>query len=284
MLENAADYPGARDAYTAAFDFCHVRGMSGPEQACLACLAYILRQTGDWGRGASLCRGVLDSADAPINARITASGMLGWIHTSRGETRPARRLLLEAAAGARRLGFMNMEFESAWSLARLDDLEGNRDSAAEHGRFLLERWQRSEDLHYAIPGLRWATTFFACHAARPEALACAQALSEIASATGNKEALAALAHTLGEAALLEADVERAVHQFGQAIELLGQLELPFERAQTQLRAGSALALVGERRAAVERLSGAYQTARKLGARPLASTAARELAALGVRVE
>ncbi|MDP9352729.1 MAG: AAA family ATPase, partial [Chloroflexota bacterium] len=95
VLENAADYSGARDAYAAAIDFCQVRGLSGPAQVCLACLAYILRQTGDWGRGADLCRGVLHSADAPINARITASGMLGWIHTSRGETRLARRLLVE---------------------------------------------------------------------------------------------------------------------------------------------------------------------------------------------
>ncbi len=284
VLENAADYSGARDAYAAAIDFCQVRGLSGPAQVCLACLAYILRQTGDWGRGANLCRGVLDSADAPINARITAAGMLGWIHTSRGETRHARRLLVEAATGAKRLEMMSMEFESAWGLARLDELEGNHDSAAEHCRSLLERWQRSEDRHYAIPGLRWATTFFACRGSREETLACVQALAEIASATGNKEALAALTHALGEAALLEGDPQQAARHFGKAIELLGQLELPFERAQTQLRAGAAQAVVGDRRAAVERLSGAYQTARKLGARPLASAAARELAALGATVD
>jgi DNA-binding NarL/FixJ family response regulator len=65
---------------------------------------------------------------------------------------------------------------------------------------------------------------------------------------------------------------------------VGQLELPFWRAQTQVRLGSALAALGERQAAVERLVDAYRTARKLGAQPLAMQATEELASLGEPVE
>ena len=61
------------------------------------------------------------------------------------------------------------------------------------------------------------------------------------------------------------------------------LDMPFERAQIELRAGVALAASGEREAALERLSSAYRAARKLGARPLAAEAAREVAALGESV-
>ena len=59
--------------------------------------------------------------------------------------------------------------------------------------------------------------------------------------------------------------------------------MPFERAQIELRAGVALAATGEREPALERLASAYRTARKLGARPLAAEAAREVAALGESV-
>ena len=54
----------------------------------------------------------------------------------------------------------------------------------------------------------------------------------------------------------------------------------FERAQIQLRAGVALAAVGEREAAVERLTEAYRTAKRLEARPVAEEAVRQLVALG----
>jgi ATP/maltotriose-dependent transcriptional regulator MalT len=47
---------------------------------------------------------------------------------------------------------------------------------------------------------------------------------------------------------------------------------------------SGLAAAGERRVAIERLTAAYRAARRLGARPLATTAAEELARLGERIE
>jgi hypothetical protein len=46
----------------------------------------------------------------------------------------------------------------------------------------------------------------------------------------------------------------------------------------------ALTAVGELQTAVEQLNDAYQTARKLGARPLASRAAEQLQAFGEAVQ
>jgi DNA-binding NarL/FixJ family response regulator len=132
--------------------------------------------------------------------------------------------------------------------------------------------------------LRHAVTFFASHDEPSGARACAAELADMAAATTNRETLAALAHALGEVALLEDEPGRAVVEFTRALDLLRDLELPHARAHTQVRAAAALADAGEQQAAVERLTDAYRTARKLGARPLASLAARRLEELGEKVE
>src|SRR5204863_36462 len=95
--------------------------------------------------------------------------------------------------------------------------------------------------------------------------------------------LGGLAHAIGENAMLEGDSETAAEQLVRAVEIYRGLEVPFERAHVELRAGVALAACGEREPALERLGDAYRTARKLGARPLAAAAAGEVAALGESV-
>ena len=52
------------------------------------------------------------------------------------------------------------------------------------------------------------------------------------------------------------------------------LDIPFERAQIQLRAGVALAAAGQREEALERLGEAHRAARRLGAPPLAAAGGR----------
>ena len=105
----------------------------------------------------------------------------------------------------------------------------------------------------------------------------------MASASGHADALAALAHAIAETALLEGDADTAADQLTRAVELHRDLDMPFERAQIELRAGVVLAAAGERDVALERLCGAYRTARKLGARPLAASAAMEVPRLGESV-
>jgi DNA-binding NarL/FixJ family response regulator len=169
---------------------------------------------------------------------------------------------------------------NAWSLALLEEINGATDMVAQHCRTILSRWAQIEDVHYAVPPLRWAVTFFATSGADAEARACANALARIATTAGQPEALSALAHALGEVALLDGEPQQAVTQFGQALDLLREVNVPFCHAGTQFRAGMACTAAGQHAAAVSHLSSAYRTARKLGARPLAARVAQALEALG----
>jgi DNA-binding NarL/FixJ family response regulator len=283
VLDLSADHGGAIDAFTTAFDFCQAHGVSGRAKVCLGCLAYVLRKTGEWDRVIEIYRDVIAAGEAPRNARCAAVGEFGLVHVLRGDTSRARAPLTEAFALAHQTGFMIMKLESACGLARLDEQQGDYESSEARCRLLLEFARESEDSQYPVPALRWATTFFAGRGAEAEAGACTEWLGTVTGRTGNSEALAATAHALGEMALVNSDAEQAARHFLQALELLRELELPFERAETQLRAGVALAAAGEREVAIERLTDAYRTARKLGARPLAGRARSELLQLGERV-
>jgi DNA-binding NarL/FixJ family response regulator len=283
-LEHSAAYPAAIDAYTTAHDYCRREGLEGPRDVCYACLTPIMVHTGEWQRATDVCRAVLERDVAPPLARMVAAGELGHVYALRGEPRRARRLLAEALAFARQNALFGLEIEAAHALARVDDLAGKDDEAAERVQALLERWQTREERHYSVSALRWATTFFARRGDDRGAGSCADALARIAAATGNREAVAALAHALGELALLNGDADGAAWQFTQALELLADASAPYERAETQVRAAVALAGVGKRQTAVDRLTDAYRTARKLGAHPLAGSAAEELQTLGEPVE
>ena len=131
--------------------------------------------------------------------------------------------------------------------------------------------------------MRWATSWFAQRGRAKEAQLCAAALGKMAAEGGHDDAVAALAQAVGELALLEGDAATAAESLSRAVELQRNLATPHERAQVELRAGVALAAAGEREAALERLSDAYRCAAKLGARPLAAEAAKEVAALGESV-
>jgi DNA-binding CsgD family transcriptional regulator len=174
--------------------------------------------------------------------------------------------------------------DSAAALAWLADADGDRERAQELGRLVLDRWSRSEDHHYAVWGLRWSAAWLARGGAIADARACAEALSAIAASSGHPDALAALAHALGEIALADGDAGAATQQFSRAVELHEGLDIPFERAQILLRAGAALAAVGDRDTALERLAEAHQLARRLGAAPLAGEIAAEVVALGASLE
>lgn len=283
-LDVASDYAAAHEVYETAIDFCQARDIAPMAQLCLACLCTVLLPTGDWDRAVSLCREILTAGTAPPPGPAVAAGTLGTIQAFRGRPGPARRLLLDANAHARRHRLAGLELYTSWSLALTDELEGALDAAAERSRVLRERWKDTEERHHVLPALRWATTFFATHGPESEARACAEALATVAADTGNKEALAALGHALGECALLDGDAETAQRHFEQAIEALRRLGLPFWRAQTQVRSAVALAETGRRDEAVEQLTVAYRAAQKLGARPLAVEAARAVEDLGESVE
>jgi DNA-binding NarL/FixJ family response regulator len=281
-LEHTGDYAAAKETYDQAFSFCAANAQEPTAQLCLACLTAVLRQTGDWDRAVILCRQVIASSEATLHARTVATGMLGSILGHRGQTRRGRPLLLESLTLARRIELATMELSATWGLAIVDQADGAAGSAAGHCWSMVERWRQTEDRHYAIAPLRWATTFFAESGDGPGTRTCAAALAQIAADTGQDEAMSALSHALGETALLDGSAEQAAGQFARALVLLQGLDVPFDRAETERRAAAALASAGRREEAVEHLVAAYRTARRLGARPLVERLTDSLAALGER--
>ncbi len=59
--EIAGDYGGARDALATAVGFCEANGADSMEHTCLSCMAYVLRELGDWERA----DGALERASFP---------------------------------------------------------------------------------------------------------------------------------------------------------------------------------------------------------------------------
>jgi DNA-binding CsgD family transcriptional regulator len=283
-LEHAGDYPGAEETYQEAWSFCAANSLEPTAQLCLACFTVVLRHSGDWDRAIKLCRQVIASPEATMHARTVATGTLGSILGARGQVRQARPLLLESSSMARHIELAAMELLAAWGLALTDQVAGAHAIAVERCQWILERWRRTEERHYVISPLRWATTFLAGLGDGRGARACAAALAQIAADAGQDEAMSALSHALGELALLDGNAEQAVAHFGRALELLSGVGTPFERAESQRRAAAALALVGRCEDAVEHLVGAHRTARRLGAKLLVEQAVDGLAALGERPE
>ena len=284
VLENATDLGAAEDVYRTAYSYCEARGNRAASQVCLICIAFILFQTGKWDECAALDQEIFASSDAPFGARLATRQHLAFIAALRGHPRRARRLLDESA------GYGDRHERERWVIwellanAWVDDLSGDTEGAVERCRIILARFGESESRHYPIPALRFATTYLATHGAEADARACAAALARLAAHTSSAEGTAALAHALGEISLLDGDAERAALQFAKALELLRELNLPFDAAQTSIRGGLAHAASGRREEGANLLADAYRTARRLGARPLASQAAQALADLGEPVE
>src|SRR3954470_5426027 len=279
VLCDASDYRQAEELLGTALDLCRTDGDSGDEIACVTCLVYVLRERGEWQRAEELGRELIDSETAVW----VAEGLIGAIHAYQGKLTSARRLLTAPRPVSSSVGHYNMYVDSTTGLAMVAAAEGFDDEVSRCGRELLARWEQSEDHHYAVWGMRWMATFFAGRGDREGLAACTEALGQMASEGGHPDALAALVQALGELALLEGEEAAAAEHLSRAVELHRALAIPHERAQIELRAGVALAAAGERDEALERLCDAYRCARKLGAGPLASEAARQVAALGESV-
>ncbi|MEA2423162.1 MAG: hypothetical protein QOF55_2261, partial [Thermoleophilaceae bacterium] len=278
-LYGSADYGRAEEALDEALGLCEADHDASTESACLTCLVYVLRERGEWLRAEELCRELI----AHDNNVWVAEGILGIIRGFQGKLASARRMLVSSLAVSAPVGHFHMFVDSTAGLAYVAAADGAGDEAAQHCRALMERWEDSEDHHNSIWGLHWAAEFLARRGDRAGAHFCAEALTRIAAESGSAYAVGALAHAIGETALLEGHTDTAAQQLSRSVDLYRDLDLPFELAQVEMRAGVALAAAGERAAGLERLGSAYRSARRLGARPLASEAAREVAALGESV-
>jgi DNA-binding CsgD family transcriptional regulator/tetratricopeptide (TPR) repeat protein len=279
VLYDSADYRRAQKTLDSALELCRRTDEPDTELACVTCMIYVLRECGEWAEALRLGQELIDAR----TAAWFAEGLLGVIHAAQGKVSSARRMLSSSLAGATTAGHYNMTVDTTAGLAHLAAIQGDFEAAAEGCRSLLTLWESSEDHHYAISGLRFGAGFFSRQGDLAHAHACVEALAQISSETGHGDALAALASAIGETALASGDGETAAERLAHAVELHRTLDVPYERAQIELRAGVALAASGEKELALERLGDAYRTAKKLGARPLAGEAARQVAELGESV-
>ncbi len=277
-LEHSGDYQAATAVYAAAYQFCDAHGADATGQLCRACATVVLFTCGDWDRTAAVCEDVL-AAPAVPHARGAAAGMLGLVHAMRGAARQARPHLLESNLIARRIELVPMELFSSWGLCVLDSNAGSPAGAAERARQMLARLARTQERHYSVQILQWMATFFAEQGRPADVRACAAALADMAEATGQPEAIAALAHARGEA-LLADGAGGAERELRRAAVMFAELDLPLATAQAQRRAAAAAARTGDRTAALELLRAALQTAGRLGARSLRDACAAALSELG----
>ncbi len=283
-LEYASDYVSSREVYTTAYRYCQNQGEEAQAQLCLGCMSYILFRTGDWKQCMEICRGILNDNKSEAGGKAIAGAMLGIIRSYRGETRPARKYLQTAFDRMLRDRSLAMQLVTLWGMAQLEEYEGEISRADEYYRQLLGLWSDTRDIHDALPGMGAAATFFGARGLEKETTRCVDGLAKMASISGNYEALATLAHALGEIALLQGNAGEAARQFLQAVGQFEKLELPVERLKSELRGGAAFIQAGERETGIAHLKSAYRLARNLGARQLASLAAMELERLGEAAE
>jgi DNA-binding CsgD family transcriptional regulator len=281
-LEHGGDYDSAAAAYRAAYLYCDTHGADAVGHLCRACATAVLFNRGEWSLAIDVCADVLGEPGTVAHPRAVSGCLLGLIHALRGAAADARPRLHSASALSARIELTAVELLSAWGLAVLEAQAGAVTAATDRIRQALALIGATQERHYCLPFLQWAGTFCATRGLTDDALACAAALSEICSATGQAEATATLAHVLGET-LIADDPAGAAGELRRAAGMFGELELPFAQALAQRRAAAALLRAGDGPAGKGLLTAARSTAERLGARPLLDDcdgALRELGAAG----
>lgn len=269
VLEQTANYPIERETYLTEMSCCEADRESPKHPMCMAHIAVVFKQTGSWRQAMAICQELIRGDAMWPWAESIAHGILGWIYACKGEGKRASRHLQAALDQAERSQVASFEITCAHGFAMVDAFDSLHEKALERGRYILDRWNYTEDRFYAIPTLRWLATLFSIQGAEKELHACVDALNTIAAETGSAYALASLSHALGESALLDQQFNTANRQFCHAEGLLQDINFPYELAEVRLRAGYLNFQAGDRGKAVELLVDAYQTSRHLGARPLA---------------
>jgi DNA-binding NarL/FixJ family response regulator len=279
-LEHAGEYGAATVAYTTGYEFCQEHGEQTAGQLCRACVTAVLFVAGHWDRALEVCADATGADGALPHARAVGTGIGGLIHAFRGSAATARRDLLAATSIATRIELTAMELLSGWGLCVLDDATGAQEAAVARARRILARWEESGERHYTIAIAQWSSTLFAEAGDPAGARACAAVLARIAEATAQPEALAALAHALGETAHLDGAPGTGAQELLRAAESFASLGLPLATAQAQRRAAAALAAAGQTAAAADQLRAAHGVFAGLGAARAAGQCAAGLVALG----
>jgi DNA-binding CsgD family transcriptional regulator len=213
---------------------------------CLHYRAEVLQLRGQWNDAA---RDAQDACQLLISRPAAGAAFYrrGEIHRLRGEFTKAEDAYTRAHDRGR-------QPQPGLSLLRL--VQGQIDAAAASIRSVLldtpAQLSRARMLPAAVDILLAADDVAAARAASAE-------LSEIAIAFGASLLAAASAHATGAVLLAEGDIEGASSSLRQARETWGQLEMPYEEAQTCLL----LAAVCEKRSNPDGRSLEIETARRI---------------------
>ena len=114
-LYDSADFRRAEEALDTALELCEASPDPDTIVACVSCMAYVLRERGEWSRATRMCRDML----AAGTAVYVAEGLLGAIHAYEGRHASARRLLTASLAVATRNSHFNMIVDTTAALARV---------------------------------------------------------------------------------------------------------------------------------------------------------------------
>ena len=71
-LYESADYRRAEQALDTALELCRATPDTSAVSACVSCLAYVLRERGEWSRATEICRDMLASGDVRVRGRGAA--------------------------------------------------------------------------------------------------------------------------------------------------------------------------------------------------------------------
>ena len=280
-LEQGGDYEGAGAAYRAAYMYCDTHGADMVGLLCRACATAVLFNRGEWDLAVDVSNEVLAEAGMGVLPRAISSCLLGLVGAVRGTPADARASLAEASSLSARIELVPIQLLSGWGLAMVEAQAGAVAAATDRIRQAVALLTETQERHYCLPFLQWAATFCATRGLADDTLACAAALSEICSATGQAEATAALAHVLGETLLTgdpAAAAERAAT--GGRTVLRAQAALRGGAGPAARRGGPAARRVGDVAAARDLLLAALSTAERLGARPLLDDCVSALRELG----
>ena len=223
----------------------------GTEVACVTCMVYVLRECGEWPEALRLGRELIDSDTAVW----VAEGLVGMIYVASGQAElraPAAGVRRYAAAT--RVDHFNMSVDSTGGLARVAAAEGAATRPPSAAGRCSSAGSDSEDHHYAVKGLRWGAGVL-----RPAGGPCGRAARaprrwrgsrpRPAMPTRSPRSRTRSARRRSPTATPRPRPSRS----GTRSSCTRGLDLPFERAEIELRAGVALAAAGEREPALDRL-------------------------------
>lgn len=283
-LEYASDYASAREAYLGAYNYCITEGQDVNAQICLGCMSYTLFQTGEWKKSLEICDQTIKNKNTPETSVSVALATKGVILALRGEVKKALSNLNRSIDIALKHEAAANQMFAMWGLAVLSEDSNDNTTAIKNYLDMIKLWETTQDKHDIILFLIWAGYFFSVNSHRNELTLCTQALDNIASSTGNPEALTGLAFVLGENAMLDGQYATAIDQFNGALDHLAKLHMPFLQMLIHFRTGTAYLKSEDHTNAKKYLLSANSISKNLGTRPFSVKIGNQLDLLGIKPE